>query len=480
MVWETRDGRRQFFPRLGAPVAHLALPADAADGGAGGALVAVASATNAVKVVSLATRRVVHRVAGVRPGPAASAVALAAADELGAAFRTFAAPHAPSGTLAFADLSGGLQFYDAAADREAAALQAVPQGHFLSDFALVAAADGAPGGAYRPDVRLFAVAPGGRHLATLDEFGFHANLRFWAAADAGIDGAAGPRYVEQAVVRRPHAGGRVTALAWHPGGEPLLATVAQDGLLKLWSATDEAAPPKKKLKKPKRRRAWDCLLAADLADAAGDALTAVAWSPCGSVLAVAGRGLVALWDLQRSEELARLRPPAGAAAEKSFHFTRVFFSQAGDVLVAVVTGAAGAVVAWDLRSRRPLAALALRGLRAAVLERRSGLLCLAVPRLALQPAAASGTAAAAAPAQASPLGGTCILTLPVPGAAGAPLAPRQCLWVPEDVADLVPSPSPAAAAEAAGAAEAEAACLANVVLCTPERKLLSVPRAAAG
>ena len=61
----------------------------------------------------------------------------------------------------------------------------------------------------------------------------------------------------------------------------------------------------------------------------------------------------------------------------------------------------------------------------------------------------------------------------MPGAAGAPLVPRQCLWVAEDVADLVPSPSGTAAAGA------EAACLANVVLCPPERKLLSVPQAAA-
>ena len=406
VVWQTRTGQRQFFPRVGAPIEHLAAASD-------GSHLAVRCENNSVHVLDLAARRVTGSLCGVKPGAARRAPGVP---------WTRSAVHPGTGAVVLSEARGGLQFYDVAQDAEMGVLQVVPQGHHMSDHHIATG-----GGAYRRDVRLFALSAGGESLATLDEFGFHSNLKFWAS-----DAAAPLRYSEEAVVRRPHDA-QVTALAFHPGDSEVLASVASDGSLKIWKGGSS-----KRLKKTDGSpggRQWLCLLEADVSKGA---LSSLAFSGCGTVLALGGQGAVVLWDFEQSRELGLLR-----GGDEGVAFWKLLFCAADSTLVGLQPNS---VVVWDLETRCVRHAFRLPAMAACAVD---GTVFLATPSSALvgatpAPAVAPPTPTkkdkkkkdkkkktdeGEAPEAGTPSQGTCVLSI----AAGEP---RAVAWLQDAVVDV--------------------------------------------
>ena len=102
VVWQTRTGQRQFFPRVGAPIEHLAAASD-------GSHLAVRCENNSVHVLDLAARRVTGSLCGVKPGAARRAPGVP---------WTRSAVHPGTGAVVLSEARGGLQFYDVAQDAE--------------------------------------------------------------------------------------------------------------------------------------------------------------------------------------------------------------------------------------------------------------------------------------------------------------------------------------------------------------------------
>jgi WD40 repeat protein len=252
-------------------------------------------------------------------------------------------------------------------------------------------------------------------------------LKFWAS-----DAAAPLRYSEEAVVRRPHDA-QVTALAFHPGDSEVLASVASDGSLKIWKGGSS-----KRLKKTDGSpggRQWLCLLEADVSKGA---LSSLAFSGCGTVLALGGQGAVVLWDFEQSRELGLLR-----GGDEGVAFWKLLFCAADSTLVGLQPNS---VVVWDLETRCVRHAFRLPAMAACAVD---GTVFLATPSSALvgatpAPAVAPPTPTkkdkkkkdkkkktdeGEAPEAGTPSQGTCVLSI----AAGEP---RAVAWLQDAVVDV--------------------------------------------
>ncbi len=240
-------------------------------------------------------------------------------------------------------------------------------------------------------------------------------------------------------MRRPHDA-QVTALAFHPVDSEVLASVASDGSLKIWKGGSN-----KRLKKTDGSpggRQWLCLLEADVSNGA---LSSLAFSGCGTVLALGGQGATVLWDFEQSRELGLLR-----GGDEGVAFWKLLFCAADSTLVGLQPNS---VVVWDLEARCVRHAFRLPALAACAVD---GTAFLATPSSALEgatlaPAVAPPTPtkkdkkkkekkkkadeaeAPEAPEAGAPSQGTCVLSI----AAGEP---RAVAWLQDAVVDLFSRP----------------------------------------
>ncbi|KAG2482851.1 hypothetical protein HYH03_018242 [Edaphochlamys debaryana] len=351
VLWALETNRPNFLPRLGGPLVGIApSPADPAR-------FLVRQADNCVRLVNVATMKVETSVMGLRPAPAGllppAGVAGGAAALLPAAAGAAAVGGGGgSGVLCVPCENSQLQFYDVARDRHMQIVQVSPRNQVsLTDGpAGGVGAGGAPGSSGAPAaaaqppppfVSLVAFSGDGSVMATVDvrpdagPYGStEACLKFWdSGRGAGPEGASAstssssstaPPFALNTRVDEPHRD-YVAALAYHPTRH--LAVTAggtgADSEFKVWVQERRPAAPGGSggaaagpgSAAAARRRAegathWRCLSTGGYK---GLPLGAAAFSPDGSVLAVAAAARVTLWDAA-SNALAAVLPPAAAVA----------------------------------------------------------------------------------------------------------------------------------------------------------------------
>ncbi|KAF5829957.1 hypothetical protein DUNSADRAFT_15275 [Dunaliella salina] len=332
-MWQLETNRPNFLPRLGGPlVGLLHNPADPA-------LLLIRQADNTIRVVNTATMKVECSILGVRPRPPSlSAPAAAAA--------TCLQPRA--GLLVLPTSNAMLQLFDVHRHRHVALLQMAPRNMVaptasstsgtaqplgsdtdMTDAQYLAEAGtphGLDGGVLEPCVVHSVFSGDGKTLATVEirpdagPYGSsEAALRFWDGNSAAPRSGAPVPFVLNTRVDEPHRGG-VTSIAYHPSRELVATTggchdpvsagasAALEGHqgpceLKIW---ERIAAPKRPGSKAESPTCWRCR---SVASHKGQPLSAAAFSPDGSLLAVAAGPKATLWEPAHSTCVCTLPSP---------------------------------------------------------------------------------------------------------------------------------------------------------------------------
>jgi len=337
--WQLDTSKRNYLPRLRAPLAALAFsPSDAS-------LLAVMCSDNALRLVNLATFHEERCIYGPRPPfirASSASLSQGVARELSWDPR--------SGATILSVAGCGLQWYDAQSERHVSELQVAPRNY-------VSQLDAASSAAPEAQVVFHAFALGGRCLVTVDRAPAgeadslgtgtpEEALKFWVRApgSADADGSGEAPFELGTLMHDPHKG-LITAVCSHPS-LPLAVTASADGEFKIWEAVRVKG-------EDEPGASWRCRSVASYGSAA---FTAAAYSPDGSLLAVATAHSVTLWDGEGAgAHAATLHLPAGTAVGP---IDRLAFVVSGrsSFLVAtcappsskgVATGT-GLLVVWDL------------------------------------------------------------------------------------------------------------------------------------
>ncbi|KAK9813012.1 hypothetical protein WJX72_007479 [[Myrmecia] bisecta] len=288
VMWQLRTGSRTYLPRLGGPLIAIA-PSEADP-----AKYLVCQADNTFRTVNMATRTVESTVNGLRSGPKRAVVPTTAVFIPG------------SGELVLPTDNSMLQFYDAAHDRHVGKLQVAPRNMISlteTDQQLMGGIYGPP---TEPQVAFIAFGEDGSTMATVDlrpDAGVggstESSLKFWERQASGA--AAGPSYTLNTLADGPHRG-RVTSLAYHPR-QHMAVTTGEEGEFRVWVREGRKAHPEEG---QEMAWMWRCQSAGSYR---GEPLYASAFSQDGSVLAVAARDTITLWDPESNALLATLAVP---------------------------------------------------------------------------------------------------------------------------------------------------------------------------
>lgn len=170
-------------------------------------------------------------------------------------------------------------------------------------------------------------------MATFDswqslDWAFSSNLKFWhqSSSDPAF-------YYLVAVLSNPHGTSSVTAMAFPPAGttDPRLITAAEDGSLKRW----KYYPGDRALR---QKAAWKC--ESEFRHRDKPAL-ALAWSPDGSLFAVAHNDSVSLWLAETLTCLHTFHLPLETGRPNSLSFN-------GEGQNCLVAGCSHLTIGWSL------------------------------------------------------------------------------------------------------------------------------------
>eukprot|EP01122_Echinamoeba_exundans_P011971 TRINITY_DN4912_c0_g1_i1.p1 TRINITY_DN4912_c0_g1~~TRINITY_DN4912_c0_g1_i1.p1 ORF type:complete len:1058 (+),score=262.85 TRINITY_DN4912_c0_g1_i1:408-3176(+) len=320
VVWQLSTGSRDFLPRLGAPIEDIVISPDQT-------LMALTLADNCVKIVNTRSRELEVLVEGpVFRNPV----------------RTGLVQHPQNQGIAFGSTDGRLQFFSVGDDRSLGRLQVAPRNPVS-----VLNEQKVP----ESQVDFLAFSRNGDWLATVDRRSGAPTsaLKFWSVAQAASTSRDNqPSYELNTQVMNAHSE-KITSLAYHPTLD-MCVTTAGDGKFKVWvvvereeqqqqaqqgSATPLPAPPSNATRLSDM--CWACRSVGFYRDLEA---TAAAFSPDGSVLAVAYQHIITLWNPYNNTLLSTLTYPP--PYEK---IRRLAFLSSGSDLVAYSDFN---LYAWDL------------------------------------------------------------------------------------------------------------------------------------
>jgi WD40 repeat protein len=320
VVWQLATGSRDFLPRLGAPIEDIVISPDQT-------LMALTLADNCVKIVNTRSRELEVLVEGpVFRNPV----------------RTGLVQNPQNQGIAFGSTDGRLQFFSVGDDRSLGRLQVAPRNPVS-----VLNEQKVP----ESQVDFLTFSRNGDWLATVDRRSGAPTsaLKFWAVSQSASTSRDNqPSYELNTQVMNAHSE-KITSLAYHPTLD-MCVTTAGDGKFKIWvvvereeqqqqaqqgSATPLPAPPSDATRLADM--CWACRSVGFYRDLEA---TAAAFSPDGSVLAVAYQHIITLWNPYNNTLLSTLTYPP--PYEK---IRRLAFLSSGSDLVAYSDFN---LYAWDL------------------------------------------------------------------------------------------------------------------------------------
>ena len=287
VTWEWRTGKKDFIPRLGAPILSLAVPSEMAH-------VAVGTSDNCIRVFNVASFKEEWTLRGpvISQDPRFLGSTTESADPQ---FHCFVNVDPLTRQLITNGYPGQLQGLSVPT-------KTLESRHEVAHFTRVSRTETytrirVPSvvlAAHSPAVRISEDAVSlSRFRSTVDvkhgeEMPQQYSLKFWASHSSSVSVGNQGGWKLRAQVDAPHPGARVTCMAWNPlprtgaRAPGPLVTGASDGSMRVWHcpATDND-------------RAWTCAYAVTYRSCAVGAL---AFSGDGSILAMAHRNVVSLWD----------------------------------------------------------------------------------------------------------------------------------------------------------------------------------------
>ncbi|KAJ9513928.1 hypothetical protein QJQ45_021053, partial [Haematococcus lacustris] len=362
--WQLEGSKPTFLPRLGGALLGLThCPSDPA-------LLLVRQANNTLRLVNTAAMKesggsrggkssrqggscrgggVEGSVVGVAPlPPQASAAQAARATTL----------HPRSGLLLLPTAHTQLQLYDCWRQRHVALVQVCSRNPVTSTGGQGAGGAEAGGAALEPWVSHALFCSGGAALVTVDlrqgagPGPGEATLRFWDAVVSAAPGAGSPGWALNTRVDNPHRG-PLSSLSCHPSSDLVVSTGGgqQGGLtrpgggcteFRVWERVPTARRPGSSLTAPS---CWRCR---SVGSYQGAVLGGSAWSPDGSLLALAAGHKVTLWEPLGCRLLRTLPGPTdclGPGGAEARPMEQLAFTATAPYLV----GSSGHwLVVWDL------------------------------------------------------------------------------------------------------------------------------------
>ncbi len=336
VFWQLATGHKQFLPRFGAPILHLSISPR-------GTMYAIACADNTIHMINAVNNKIMHQTQGLQLATA-DLFQIAASgffhrnqsDEapsreqgtLNAPSGMLTAPtglviHPITGTVAVSGKVGFVQIYDVYTDRHVANIAVVERNYVSKptdhearnkvtrSLLLRNQSNNNQISPFDDDVRSnesaltsatvlvehMIYSPKGDWIVTVDRWldGITAErttLKFWYDIDSN------PRqsqFVMNTRVENPHKG-KITSVVYHPT-ENHVVTTSIDGTFKIWQLEDIATTVKGRTTADatthKPTRIWSCCGSGDYRSMP---VTSAAYSNDGSVLAVAYKQIITLWN----------------------------------------------------------------------------------------------------------------------------------------------------------------------------------------
>ncbi|ELR17414.1 WD domain, G-beta repeat-containing protein [Acanthamoeba castellanii str. Neff] len=253
VLWRLNTSGRIFIPRLGAAISSVTLNEQ-------GTVYAVCCADNSVRIIDALTRDMVMKIQGISLDIGSMPIIIDPRNDL----------------VVTSFKHGSLQRYDSVRDRHVDEMEIVanPQiderGHL--PFATV---------------KHVAFGPKGSFMVTTDyrdytDIDAEIVIKFWLHD--------GKQYTLNTTAQKAHSA-PITGLACHPI-LPLVASCSRDGKFKLWEQIERPPPPGSK-NKDVTRPVWVCR---SVGDFKGLSASGLSFSTDGSLLAVAYKSTITLWD----------------------------------------------------------------------------------------------------------------------------------------------------------------------------------------
>ncbi|KAL2613118.1 hypothetical protein R1flu_024810 [Riccia fluitans] len=268
VIWQPETGKQQYRPRLGGPLVYITQSPDPA-------VFAISCLDNTIKFINLGTSQVEKCFQGIKtytPLP----------DSLKWISNTKVLLEPREDKLAFPTDNMGLQFYDAVRDWHTAEMQVAPRTYVGVDFNKDLTECGPS-----TYVTHVAFSGDGSIMATVDiclpeeDLGGTASLKIWERHGTLL------KYTLSTVVNDPH-GADITSIAYHPT-KNLLITCSLDATFKIWVRSSDFRGEDDY----ETLTGWMCR---SVGSYRRRQILAAAFSPDGTVLAVAAEELVTLWN----------------------------------------------------------------------------------------------------------------------------------------------------------------------------------------
>jgi len=347
VIWNLRDGKKTYLPRLGAPLKSIA--AQRGDP----SRLALFGSDNSVRLVDVGALIVEGTIQGVRP---------TVLDSKRDAYAAAVAYDPRADVVALSAAGAALQFYDYARDDHIADLAVAPRNYVNTSDEVDSPMES--------HVAHASFSRDGRVLITVDRrsdqplemtHAIEETLKIWERIDPNVgddsdedgDGdnderpsvsAPGGAFTCVAQCELPHAG-LITCAGVRPSAhtveDAMVFTGGTDGEFKIWV-------PNGKASRGGEHAGWRCRSSA--AHPSGQAITAGAFSSDGSIVASAASEIV-LWDPVSNTKLATLTMPKSSTIDKPTSSIKSVAFVAGEPLFAAADG--NTLVIWNLQTLQP-------------------------------------------------------------------------------------------------------------------------------